>query len=475
MNVNLEKYKNLKICVAVSGGKDSMALLHYLVAHGGEYAIEVSALNCDHCIRGEASARDSAFVREYCKAHNIPLLFFCRRAEGVRNKSEASARLWRLQCFSTAHMPSSKWNERAAATEIVTADGSWRGVDAVATAHHLDDNAETVLFRLARGCGLAGASGIADGVHVIGGEIIHPLIACPREEIDRYVSDNAIPYVEDESNFTDDYTRNKIRHHILPALEEVVPGAAESIYRFSRLAAEDEEYLSRQADKLIVKCPPYGDGILFCEERVLFKRAALQIAALHDLMDYTFDHAERLYRLQFCENGKKFEFLGLTAFKEEGKIVIVSDLLLHWQNHGMPFVEALQQDADHYCGQFFWVTDDASEEEGDAHVSDCLASGKFALEAMKTLRFDVDKIPDGAVVRFMREGDVFRKFGGGSKKLGDYFTDKKIPVRVRHVIPLVAAGNEILVVGGVEISDAVKVTENTEKIARLICADYAKF
>ena len=96
MKPELTKYSGMKICVAVSGGKDSMALLHYMQANCNEYNITLSALNCDHMIRGEASARDSAFVKEYCSANKIPLLFF-RRSGGI-SADENAARKWRREC-----------------------------------------------------------------------------------------------------------------------------------------------------------------------------------------------------------------------------------------------------------------------------------------------------------------------------------------------------------------------------------------
>ena len=170
----------------------------------------------------------------------------------------------------------------------------------------MDDNAETVLFNLARGAGLNGMDGITDAdLSALANDkpfkLIRPLIACPRAEIDEYVAVNSIPYVDDETNFKADYTRNKIRLGVLPALEEAVPGAARAIYRFSRLAAEDEDYFERQTMPLISRREPYGDYIARCEEKVIFRRAALKIIAdRHQKKDYTSEQLERLYALQFA-------------------------------------------------------------------------------------------------------------------------------------------------------------------------------
>lgn len=415
-------YANKRICVAVSGGKDSMALLHYLNAHGGEYGITLSALNCDHGIRGEASGRDSAFVAAYCGGNGVNLRFF--KAEKGQFRSENDARQWRQSCYNTV------LNEGKA--------------DLIATAHHLNDNAETVLFNLARGTALSGMTGICD---VPARGLVRPFINCTREEIDAYINENNIPFVTDESNLTDDYTRNKIRHNVLPALEDAVRGAAGNIFRFSRLAAEDEEYFDRLLSSVIVRRPNCGYLIKRCEERVIFRRAAQKTVAFYfNKKDYTAEHLNRLFGLQFAENGKKFEFLGLTAIKEEGGVAIVEES----GNAGgeTPFKDSLKSDGVYeFCG-----------------------NAELAF-AVKTLRFDIDKIPDTAVIRFKREGDRFTKFGGGTKSLSDYLTDKKVPQSLRASLPLVCDGSEVLIVGGVEISDKVKVDESTAKQGVFVCAD----
>ena len=418
-----------------------MALLHYLNAHAKEYGITLSALNCDHGIRGESSERDSAFVAAYCGGNGIKLHFF--KAEAVSFKSENDARRWRLCCYN----------------KVLNAGKA----DLIATAHHVNDNAETVLFNLARGSALSGLTGITD-VPALG--LIRPLISCSREEIDKYIEENKIPFVTDESNLTDDYTRNKIRHNVLPALEEAVHGAAESIYRFSRLAAEDEEYFARQVERVSVRRPTYGYLIKPCGERVIFRRAAAKIVAdCYGKKDYTAEHFNRLFELQSAENGKKFEFLGLVAVKEEGGVAIAAQEEIAFESEGMPFSENLRCDQIiRYSGRIACA--EYAENEGD--VLEILGNVEIPL---KTLKFDIDKIPGSAVIRFKKAGDKFTKFGGGTKSLSDYLTDKKVPQGIRANLPLVCDGSEVLIVGGVEISDKIKLDETTVRRGVFICAD----
>ncbi len=469
--INLAKYAGLKICVAVSGGRDSMALLHYLNIHAVEYGITLSALNCDHRIRGEASKRDSEFVKKWCKANEIPLLTFVWKDYETEKKIfcgsiESRARSWRIGCYSKAMR------------QHCLPDGTqWQGADAVATAHHLNDNAETVLFNLARGTALAGMKGITDnrrygcdGLSEL--YLIHPLIECTREQIDRYVSENCVPFVEDESNFTDNYTRNKIRHKVIPNLEEAVPDAVKSIYRFSRLAAEDEEYFDRLIERNgLVKLTQFGAEVAFCEEKAIFKRAVLKALSMwrSDIKDYTSEHLERLYKLQFSENGKQFEFLNITVFKENGKIAFCDKTLLNEAVNGCPFRD-YESEEYFYADRLLVICEECDLENELQYINKSL---KDRLpEKTKLLKFDFGTIPETAVIRFMKSGDKFRKFGGGTKSLGDYFTDKKIPLRLRGQIPLIADGDEVLAVCGVEISDKIKITQKTKKIFYIVCDDY---
>lgn len=454
MKVDLTPYKNMRICAAVSGGRDSMALLHYLLAHAKEYNISVCAVNFDHGMRGESSVRDSSFVAAYCKERGVPLIFYKWTNGGA--KTESAAHFWRFMKYTQAVQP-----------QTLSDGEKWEGADAIATAHHLNDNAETVLFNLARGSGLAGLTGITDEEYSASipkpFKIIRPLITCPRAEIEQYIVQNNIPYVNDETNFTDDYTRNKIRHNVLPELEKAVPNAAGAIYRFSRVAAEDEEYFKKIIEeRRLVKRTDLGFEITNCAEKPLFKRAVLKCLNEYGVRDYTFGNIESLYALQFAGRGKKYEFGGYTAFNEGNKIAFCSNSALKPKDDGCPFEEYYKTQTCVFFGQPLYI-----EISGKSEV-------KLNISCPKTLKFDLAKIPPTAVIRSMRAGDKFTKFGGGTKNLGSYFTDVKIPSRIRGRIPLVAVGSDILIVCGVEISDKVKTDKDTRVSAFCIANDYLK-
>lgn len=450
MKIQLSPYRGMNICVALSGGKDSMTLLHVLSEKAEEYKLSVSAMNCEHGLRGEQSKSDSEFVENYCKTHNVPLKRYatdCKELAKTQGVSiETAARNWRRVCYLDA--------------------AEYFGA-AIATAHHIKDNAETVLFNLARGSGLSGVAGISDGEIKDGDRscrIIRPLICCTRAEIDNYIVKNGIPFVEDESNFSDAYTRNYIRLNVLPELENAVHGAAENIYRFSRIAAECVEYFDKVIDERgTIKLTDFGFEIGRCYEKPLFKHAVLRCFNTYGIRDYTYGHLERLYALQFAARGKKFQFGGYTAFSEGDKIVFCKNELLKIDKDVCPFMEFYKNQSRVFLGQPLYI------EKFEFLGGD---EKKLNIFCPKILKFDLDKIPTDAVIRFMNEGDRFTKFGGGTKNLGSYFTDLKIPARMRAHVPVIASGSDVLIVCGVEISEKVKVGGSAATTAVCVASDY---
>ena len=462
MKPELSALRGMKICVAVSGGRDSMALLHLLKSRSDEYGITLSALNCEHGLRGEASKADSLFVKNICKEWGVPLLNFstdCRRLSKDRGVSEeVAARDWRRGCYASAaeHYSNGDLNNFA-----------------IATAHHANDNAETVLFNIARGSALSGASGIGDSEISLPSDpsekvkIVRPLISCTRGEIDDYIVLNNIPFVEDETNGSTQFTRNYIRINVLPELEKSVNGAVNGIYRFSRLVAEDEEYFDKLiADKKLITLTPLGVEIAFCEEKVIFRRAALKAIKLIDcqIKDYTSEHLQSLFDLQHFERGKRFEFCGLVAFNEGDRIGICLNEQLLPIDDKVLLKDYICDEREEFCGINLFI----SRQLGREYASNNAIFDKKS----KTFKLDFSLIPSNAEIRFRRPGDTFRKLGSGEKSLNDFFTDKKISSRLRDRIPLLAYGNEVLAVCGIEISDSVKISDKTQEALLLRGFDF---
>lgn len=249
------------VLCAVSGGRDSMALLHLLSALAPETGTQVMAAHFNHQLRPLAD-RDEDFVRAWCGARGIPLA--CGRgnaggfAAGEGLSIEDAARTLRYAFLEKA------------AGEL--------GADRIATAHHREDNAETVLLHLLRGAGPQGLGGIPP----IRGRIIRPLLEISRKEIDAYVERNGIPYVEDETNRDPAYTRNRLRMEVLPLLEEIAPGASGRIAAAASLLREEDGYLRREAERLLPAGEPgvlaLPASLLEGQDRVLVRRMARAMA-----------------------------------------------------------------------------------------------------------------------------------------------------------------------------------------------------
>ena len=225
----------LVLC-AVSGGRDSMVMLRLLSALGAEGGFHIAAAHFNHRLRPTAD-RDEAFVRDWCREQGIPLTCGAGDARG-------------FACREGLSVEDAARKLRYAFLESAARD---MGADHIATAHHREDNAETVLLHLLRGTGLQGLGGIAP----VRGAIVRPLLETSRAEIDAYAARNSVPYVEDESNRDTRFTRNRLRLGGLPLLEELSPGCGGRIAAAAELLREEDGHLRREAEALV---PEAVDG-----------------------------------------------------------------------------------------------------------------------------------------------------------------------------------------------------------------------
>jgi len=221
-----EKYSMFKsdnncedVVVALSGGADSVALLNVMKSLAGEYGLNISACHVNHGLR-EAAAADEAFVRELCEREQIPLVVRAAEIMVAKHQSvEEVARKARYGIFAEVSQGKK-----------------------IAVAHTASDNEETVLFNLIRGTGLKGLCGIPPTRD----NIIRPLILCERSEVEAYCREHGLLYVTDESNFSEAFTRNKIRLSLLPLIREINPAFTGGITRMCGLLREDEAFLESQ-------------------------------------------------------------------------------------------------------------------------------------------------------------------------------------------------------------------------------------
>ena len=417
---------NQTVAVALSGGGDSMALLHYMLNLAKKYPFNVIAINVEHGIRGENSKKDTEFVKSYCTKNGIELLCYAvdslRAANEEKLSVEQAARKLRYQCFF---------------------DAIEKGkCDKVATAHHRNDLAESVLFNLLRGTGIKGTIGIKEN---FSDKIIRPFLSVSKQEITDYLTDNNIPFVTDETNLSDDYTRNSIRHNVMPNIKKLFPEAEKSIARFAEIAAIEDDFVEQTANQALTVLSDCIQIKLPLHDAILSRAAIIAMKNLGVEKDWEKAHVDAVINLSTLNNGAKVNLKnGIIAAKEYDVLTFYRQTAT--EKNELPFS----------IGNFTLneIPITIKRVERPQNLKD----GFFA---------DLNKIPDGAVIRFKREGDIFTKFGGGTKPLGEYLTDIKIPLRKRDFIPVIAHGKTILAIIGVAVSNKIKVDDDTKNIIKI--------
>lgn len=420
-------YAGKKICVAVSGGADSVALLHYLKARQKECGYDLRAVHCEHGIRGEESLADARFVANLCAEGGVTLYSFSEDCPELAKEGKIS-------------LETAARNFRRGAFDEIIRSGK---ADFIATAHHLNDETETILFRLARGT-LSGVGGMKE----TDGYVLRPFLTWTKSEILEYVEKNCLTYREDKTNSDTDITRNKLRLEVLPKLEESVAGATRNIARFAALCAEDDDLLYEYAQNLLFE-ENEGYRVAFNEKKPLFRRACLlAMKGLGLEKDYTTVHLDAVFCLQRLERGAKIT-LPKDIIAEKGL-----DGVIFYKKRNLERLEKPQ-------GKTF------TKNGFDGGRYEVILSNEpiFIKNGWRVLRFDEEKLPKNAAFRFRMEGDCIQRFGGGKKTLKKFFNEEKIPVSEREWLPLVAdEDGEVFIVCGVEISEKIKVDESTQKV-----------
>lgn len=272
---------------AVSGGADSMCLLHLLWSGREQRGISVAAAHFEHGLRGEESLRDAAFVEDWCRERGIPL-----RLE--HGDAAALAAEKGLGVEEAARELRYAFLERAADA---------LGCDRIATAHNADDNAETMLLNLCRGAGSLGLGGIPPAR----GRIVRPLLKCGRGEIEAYLREQAVPHVEDSSNRNEDYSRNRLRSRVLPVLRELNPAFTDAAGRTAELLRRDEDYFSSLAESFLSE---HFDGESLELAALNRLHPALAARVLRSLLPRGLSMAQAEDALRFCR-GTELAWLDL--------------------------------------------------------------------------------------------------------------------------------------------------------------------
>ena len=308
IQINLNKFisnpsfAGKTIGVALSGGRDSVALAYALK----KADVSLIAVNVEHGIRGESSVNDSKFVEEFCKKLDIPLLSFSVDVPSFCKQNgyttEQGARILRYDIF-----------------DKVLSDGK---CDFIALAHHADDQVETVFMRIIRGTGVRGLCGMS----AVSGKYIRPLLDCTREDINDFIAKNHLPYVDDETNFDTDYTRNFLREE-LEKIKQRFPALCTSVSRLCSNASEVCDYIKSNTPTLSSEGGEVKVDTKYFDECVIAKELVLQAAKLLGVcQDIEQRHFAIVLALKDAQNGKRVELShGLVAHKDGEYIVFAKD------------------------------------------------------------------------------------------------------------------------------------------------------
>ena len=423
----LKKYsmleKGQKLAVAFSGGADSVALLHFLYKEG----YEPCAIHVNHGIRGEEADADEDFCRDFCEKNSISFY-----SVHINIPSEAKKRGEGLE----------ECARRLRYSEIEKITDA-EGIQRVATAHHADDNMETLIFNITRGASLKGAGGIPP----VRERYIRPLIETERCDILEYCKNNSLEYVTDSTNSDTDYTRNFIRHRIIPEIREINPEAAKSFARFTACARRDEEFIQSEAQKLTVNT----------------KRHELASCHLAVLTRFIYNSCDKFNVVPSAKTtdslisaikmGNEYKCIDMggnlravcdrdTLRFEKKEVRILSFETFKLENGENDLLQ---------MGKLF-VTDDKEYFDNILNI--------YKISVYTKLNFD--KIKGTLFVRRRNNGDYFR-YGGMTRSLKKLLNSKKLTVRQRDMLPLICDDAGIAWIPSFPARDGLKPKEN-EKI-----------
>lgn len=439
------------VLVGLSGGADSVGLLLVLWKLRETFQISLRALHVHHGLRGAEADRDAAFSRMLCERLEVPFYEFridaAKEALDRKCSVEEAGRQARYRLYEETALAWEKemcpdlTSENAGGKEAVAARVH------IATAHHADDNAETVLFNLFRGSGLTGLSGIAP----VRGRIIRPLLWAQRSEIQTWLRQQGQDWVEDSTNQESEYSRNWLRNELLPAVEERLNAqAVRHIDQAGRRIRQADAYLEEVAEEWLQKHAPDGkaDAGALAEQAEIVQGYIVRRLFLKSKMplrDVTETHVQAVRELLYQGTGKSislphgFRAVNIYGFLE---------------------VRPLSHPGERKGGLLPGIQ---NENLLQMHTFPCENGDEFP-KNQYTKWFDYDKINVGLSIRYRKNGDYLTLSGGGKKKLRRYMIDEKIPENERDRIPVLADGDHVLWVVGYRISDYYKITDETEHI-----------
>ena len=448
----VEKWQMLtsedRVIVGVSGGADSICLVLVLLELKKTIGFEMLAVHVNHGIRGREADADEAYVKAFCAEHDVLCESYFADVELIAKKrkqsTEEAGREVRREFFA-------KTMQRHNGTKI-------------ALAHHQNDSAETFLMNLARGTGLKGLGGIAP----VKGQFIRPLLCLERNEIEQYLDKQGISYCVDKTNESDDYTRNRIRNHVIPYIkEEINSKFVEHMSETMEQIRVVQEFLEEQTrtfyEAIVVKT---DEGLVLLEEPyrnipkaikpLLLKQVLTEVSGREKDLEAV--HIKQLQELFDKQTGRKVDL----PYQMEARR-IYEGIWVGLKEEQVPISEEVTFDLTQAEMDLKW-----RDVQIQCKLADNRQISDKALEKSDTSWFDCDIIKNSICFRTRRQGDYITIHSDGkTQKLKSYFINEKIPQEERDKILLVADGSEIVWIVGYRRNCRYQVGASTKRVLEI--------
>ena len=408
------------VLCAVSGGADSMCLLHWLSSVKDAFGIRLQAAHYNHHLRGDESDRDEQFVRGYCREWNIPLICgggdVAARAAQLGRGLEETAREMRYAFLQET------------ARQV--------GAELIAVAHNADDNAETMLLHLIRGSGLTGLTGMLPRRD----NVVRPLLTTTRAVIEEYCAAHSVLYVQDSTNTDDAYSRNRVRHRIVPELTAMNPRFVENSVRMLERLRDDESYLISQTNVIYASTRKEGECIVIPAAVIgdlpeaLAPRAVRRLLAQAGQENCSAAHLESVVEL--CRKGDPSARVclpGLIVRREYDRLVF--DPRQEPVQVSGPIL--VVPDGEMVYGDTGWTV--------DCRLAVCPENVPKNPDCFFLSRGKIKGIP---VLRPRRTGDSIKLPGRSTKTIKKLLIDEKVPLVQRDCLPVLADDDGVLALAG---------------------------
>ncbi|MCL5267654.1 MAG: tRNA lysidine(34) synthetase TilS [Bacteroidetes bacterium] len=433
--------ENDKIIVGVSGGIDSVVLLDLLMELRGSYRLDISVAHINHQLRGDESDQDQKFVEKLAEDYGI----------------ECFVHVADVKAFMVEHKASLQVGAREIRYKFFETVKILKNFTKIATAHNANDNAETVLLNLLRG---SGANGLA-GIPIVRNDIIRPLLFAERNEIEQYAKLKSLKYREDSSNLKDYYTRNFIRHSLLPQIQERInPGAIGTLNRTAAIFQELETFVNNETKVIYANLAKNFDGeklvldIFKLRNSLLFLQENIIMTALKDFVmgevDYAKVHA--VMDLLDSETGSSIELgNGVVVYKDRRNLVFIRN-----PKEPAEFIAEILRGKKYEFEEFYLRSEVV--ERSDVH---------FSLSPVVEF-VDADLVGEVLTLRTWHAGDWFIPLGlKGHKKISDFLIDSKIPIYQKNNVLVLTNRDNVIWVCGLRVDDRFRMTERTRRILKL--------